>query len=161
MSRIAERLGFYTAHHRDRRNVATHFVGIPMIMVAIAGLSAPVSFGPVSAAMILAAAALAFYLHVSPMAATVMLPVVAIVLAAGHALASLPSAGWPGWSLGLFVIGWIFQAIGHVFEGRKPAFFDDLRGLLDGPLFLMAEIGFALGLAPGLKREIDEIARSI
>lgn len=141
--------------------MATHFVGIPLIMVAIAALTAAVAVGPISGAVILAVAALLFYVHVSPGSALVMTPVVAIVLVAGDAIAALPTSVWLAWSIGLFVVGWIFQAIGHVFEGRKPAFFDDLRGLLDGPLFLMAEIGFALGLAPELKREIRAIAATI
>ncbi|WP_116387011.1 Mpo1-like protein, partial [Cupriavidus oxalaticus] len=41
----------------------------------------------------------------------------------------------------------IIQFIGHYYEGRKPAFVDDLAGLLIGPLFLVAETAFALGLA--------------
>ena len=46
------------------------------------------------------------------------------------------------WQLGcvaVFVVGWVFQFVGHAWEGRKPAFFDDLRGLLVGPLFVLAE----------------------
>lgn len=161
MTRLVERLGFYAAHHRDRRNVATHFVGIPMIMVAIAAAMAPVRLGPISGAMIFVIVPLLYYLHVAPKAALVMAPVLVVIAAAGTVLAELGTGGWPWGAIGLFVVGWIFQAIGHVFEGRKPAFFDDLRGLLDGPLFLIAEIGFALGLARDLKREIDAVAGSI
>ena len=50
--------------------------------------------------------------------------------------------------IALFVVGWILQFIGHYYEQRKPAFVDDLVGLLIGPLFLVAEAAFALGLAP-------------
>ena len=48
--------------------------------------------------------------------------------------------------IGLFVVGWVVQLIGHGFEGRKPAFLDDLVGLLIGPLFVVAEAGFLLGM---------------
>jgi len=50
------------------------------------------------------------------------------------------------------------QFLGHYFEGRKPAFLDDLRGLLDGPLFLVAETAFALGLSPELREEVERRA---
>ena len=48
--------------------------------------------------------------------------------------------------VGLFFVGWLIQFIGHYFEGRKPAFVDDLIGLLIGPLFIAAEAGFLLGM---------------
>jgi uncharacterized membrane protein YGL010W len=36
------------------------------------------------------------------------------------------------WALGLFVIGWILQFIGHYFEGKPPEFFKDWRFLFVG-----------------------------
>lgn len=36
------------------------------------------------------------------------------------------------WALGLFVLGWIFQFIGHFFEGKPPAFFKDPKYLFVG-----------------------------
>ena len=35
-------------------------------------------------------------------------------------------------ALGLFIVGWIFQFIGHAFEGKPPEFFSDWRFLLVG-----------------------------
>lgn len=35
-------------------------------------------------------------------------------------------------ALGLFVLGWILQFIGHYFEGKPPEFFKDYRFLLVG-----------------------------
>ena len=37
----------------------------------------------------------------------------------------------------VFAVAWIGQFIGHRIEGRKPSFFDDLRFLLIGPLFVL------------------------
>jgi uncharacterized membrane protein YGL010W len=56
--------------------------------------------------------------------------------------------------LGLFFVGWVIQFIGHYFEGKKPAFVDDLVGLLVGPLFVVAEVAFALGLRAELEQSI-------
>ena len=39
-----------------------------------------------------------------------------------------------GLGLGLFAVGWVIQFVGHYYEGRKPAFVDDVMGLLVGPL---------------------------
>jgi uncharacterized membrane protein YGL010W len=38
----------------------------------------------------------------------------------------------------------------------KPAFFDDAKQLLIGPLFVLAEIFFAFGAKPALRRYIEE-----
>jgi uncharacterized membrane protein YGL010W len=58
----------------------------------------------------------------------------------------------------LFGGGWVFQFIGHGFEGKKPAFVDDLVGLLIGPLFVVAEAAFGFGLRPELQAEIEGVA---
>ena len=55
----------------------------------------------------------------------------------------------------LFVIGWAFQFVGHWYEGKKPAFVDDLVGLLIGPMFVVAEAGFLLGLRKPLQADIE------
>jgi uncharacterized membrane protein YGL010W len=48
------------------------------------------------------------------------------------------------WSLGIFVLAWIGQFIGHHVEGKKPSFFKDLQFLLIGPAWLL---GFLFRLA--------------
>jgi uncharacterized membrane protein YGL010W len=77
-----------------------------------------------------------------------MLAVMLPAFGLGTWLAAHSTSAWLGSALGLFVVGWVIQFIGHAFEGRKPAFVDDLVGLLIGPLFLVAEVAFALGLRP-------------
>lgn len=39
------------------------------------------------------------------------------------------------WGLGLFVLGWILQFVGHIFEGNQPAFFKNPIYLIIGPLW--------------------------
>ena len=36
MKNLQAQLAFYASYHRDRRNIATHFFGIPMIVLGIA-----------------------------------------------------------------------------------------------------------------------------
>lgn len=40
----------------------------------------------------------------------------------------------------LFVVGWIFQFVGHAFEGKPPEFFKDWRFLLVGLRWWFAKI---------------------
>ncbi len=49
----------------------------------------------------------------------------------------------------------MLQFIGHHYEGKKPAFVDDIMGLAIGPLFVLAELSFELGLRSALKEEIE------
>jgi uncharacterized membrane protein YGL010W len=49
-------------------------------------------------------------------------------------------------ALGVFVIAWILQFIGHAIEGKRPSFFTDVRFLLIGPAWLLAFLYRALGL---------------
>jgi uncharacterized membrane protein YGL010W len=51
------------------------------------------------------------------------------------------------WALGLFVVGWILQFVGHIIEGNQPAFFKNPVYLLVGPLWLLRRVASAFGLA--------------
>ena len=56
----------------------------------------------------------------------------------------------------LFRSGWVIQFVGHYYEGKKPAFVDDVSGLIVGPLFVVAELAFLVGLRHDLKQQIEE-----
>jgi uncharacterized membrane protein YGL010W len=160
MSAATELMTTYAAYHRDRRNIATHFVGIPLIVFAVGALLARPSFHVGTLELVPSALAWAavtlWYLtrgNLSLGLAT-SLSVLALVMAA-LPLGQLGTLPWLAWSLGLFVVGWALQFIGHYYEGRKPAFVDDLRGLLVGPMFVVGEALFALGWGKGLLAEIE------
>ena len=53
------------------------------------------------------------------------------------------------WALALFVVGWVFQFIGHAIEGNQPAFFRNPVFLLIGPLWLARRALAAIGLGRG------------
>lgn len=50
------------------------------------------------------------------------------------------------WAVGLFVLGWVFQFIGHAIEGNQPAFFKNPVYLLIGPLWLLRRAASSVGL---------------
>jgi uncharacterized membrane protein YGL010W len=122
----------YAESHLNPTNEIIHFICVPAIMLSFLGLiwvvhplaalaacvlsliyyftlSVPFGFG-----MLLMASAMLWLLEVTP-----------------------PSLVLPG-SVAVFVVAWIVQFIGHKIEGKKPSFFDDLRFLLVGPLFVLS-----------------------
>ena len=50
------------------------------------------------------------------------------------------------WALGFFIVGWIFQFIGHAIEGNQPAFFKNPIYLLVGPWWVARRAATAIGL---------------
>ncbi|RUO63380.1 Uncharacterized membrane protein YGL010W [Pseudidiomarina planktonica] len=156
---ITDHLAQYAAYHRNFKNILTHLVGIPMIVLAlITLLSRPdfvISGLSISPANILVIVAVIFYVRLDIPLGLLMALLLWICLNVGSAIAQLSTGEWLMWGIGLFVVGWVFQFIGHYFEGRKPAFVDDIMGLAIGPLFVVAEVVFMLGLRKPLKQEID------
>lgn len=161
MKTLTDHLAQYAAYHRDPRNVATHFVGVPMIVVAVATLLSRPSFAiaetglAASPAVLAIAATIAFYLRLDRRFGVVMAALMGLAGFAGAALAAQTTAVWLAGGLGLFFVGWIIQFVGHAFEGKKPAFADDLVGLVVGPLFVVAEAGFAAGFRDEVRLAIE------
>jgi uncharacterized membrane protein YGL010W len=163
MKTLTQQLSRYAAYHRDRRNVMTHFVGIPMIVLAATILLSRPGIGIggwfVSAALAVAVILTLYYLKLDLRYGIAMGVFLAVCLAIAEPLAHETTVtAWLGWGIGLFVIGWIIQFIGHYYEGRKPAFLDDVMGLAIGPLFVVAEAGFLLGLRKEVEAEISPAA---
>ena len=153
----------YARYHRDRRNIATHFVGIPLIIFAVGVLLARAQWqiGDVvfSAAQIVFVLGTLWYLtrgnFVLGLATTI---VNGVLFALAEPLAAGSTASWLAWGLGSFALGWVIQFVGHYYEGRKPAFVDDLIGLMVGPMFVVGEALFALGWGGELLAEIERLA---
>jgi len=161
MKTLDQHLTTYATYHRDRRNIATHFVGIPMIVLAVATLlSRPILWLtiPLSPAVLVVALSVVFYLTLDVRFGIAMASLLALALWPAHHLAAGSTGLWLAAGGGLFVLGWVIQFVGHIFEGKKPAFVDDLVGLLVGPLFVVAEVGFALSLRDDLRQRIEEEA---
>jgi uncharacterized membrane protein YGL010W len=165
MKTLVEHLSQYAAYHRDPRNITTHFVGVPMILLAVVILlSRPfVEIGGItlSPALLLALVSAVFYLRLDLRFGIVMSIQLGLSVAVAAAVAAAPTMFWLTSGLGLFLIGWVIQFIGHFYEGRKPAFVDDIMGLMIGPLFVMAELGFLFGLRKEVQAQIERVAGPI
>jgi uncharacterized membrane protein YGL010W len=79
----------------------------------------------------------------------------ALLMALATPFAAGTTSSWLTVGIGSFVVGWIIQFIGHYYEGRKPAFVDDLVGLLVGPMFVVGELLFALGWGKDMLAAIE------
>jgi uncharacterized membrane protein YGL010W len=159
---LEDQMAFYAAYHQDARNKATHFIGVPLIMLSIfiplAWLRVDLGSFSVTAAMLLAAVVLMYYFFLDLVLGIAMLVFNTALIWAGDRIAALGLAqGWT-WFTVLFVGGWILQLVGHVFEGRKPALADNLFQILVAPIFLCAELFFALGYKPGLHHAVQRRA---
>jgi len=162
MKSIEQQMATYAAYHQDARNKATHFVGVPVIVLALfiplAWLRFDVGGVALSAAMLFAAAVLVYYFILDVPLALVMLVVFAVLAWLGETIAMLGAApGWT-WFAVLFVGGWILQLVGHVYEGRRPALTDNLFQIFVAPIFLVAEAFFALGYKPRLREAVQRRA---
>jgi uncharacterized membrane protein YGL010W len=160
MRTATDLLSRYAEYHRDERNIASHLVGVPMIVFAVGVLLARPAFKfgglLLSPAWVAFAAVAAWYLSRGNLSLGVAVSAaVGALLLLGQGVASGSMAAWLAWGVGLFVLGWLIQFAGHWYEGRKPAFVDDLVGLLVGPMFVTAEVLFMLGWNKPLAAEIE------
>jgi uncharacterized membrane protein YGL010W len=129
------------------------------LFIPLAWLRLDIGGVAVSAAMLLAAAVIVYYLLLDVPLALAMLVVFAVLAWIGERIAMLGAvAGW-SWFAALFVGGWILQLVGHIYEGRRPALADNLFQIFVAPIFLAAEVFFALGYKPALHAAVQERAR--
>lgn len=129
----------YASHHQTKGNKWFHRFGIPMIMLTSIGMLARVGLGVVAgvridAGMVLIALAAIYYFTLEWRLAIPML-----IVSIGFYLIGrwLPTSV----NVVLFILGWIFQFIGHaVYEHRQPAFFRNVVHLLIGPLWILNDV---------------------
>lgn len=134
-------LAKYSESHLHPTNELIHFVCVPVIMFTLLGLLW--SLHPL-VALAFVVVSMWYYLRLSPAFAVGMALMTAIMLTI---LVALPPAAVLPLSITVFVLAWIGQFIGHKIEGKKPSFFEDLRFLLIGPLFVLSFLYRRLNLA--------------
>ncbi|HRX87808.1 MAG TPA: DUF962 domain-containing protein [Steroidobacteraceae bacterium] len=145
MRTVQQWLDEYGASHQHPTNKRLHWLCVPPIVLTVIGFlwALPVPAAARTAgswlnwgtlAIVLS---VAYYSWLSPrlaMGATVALVALAAIVA------WLDRLAWPLWGicLGIFVVAWIGQFIGHAIEGKRPSFFKDVQFLLIGPLWLLS-----------------------
>lgn len=149
-------LAIYAAYHRDKRNRATHHIGVPMIVFSLLIIAATVPIGGgVSLAAVLLAPLLLVYLVTVPLMGLVAVVFYGVALLLAREIASIGFEAALIAFVAAFVVGWIIQLVGHVFEGRRPALVDNILQIFMAPAFLILEMLFAFGLAGRARAAID------
>ncbi|WP_282131727.1 DUF962 domain-containing protein [Pseudoalteromonas aliena] len=167
MKTLQQQLGKYGLYHRSKRNVLTHFFGIPLIVFAalclLARIQIPVgSFlidnFVIDGAQLFVLASVVYYFMLSFSLGFIMAVILTLLLIGAQSIAAMAFWPWLGIGVGVFVFGWVLQFIGHYYEGKKPAFVDDLIGLIIGPLYVTVELLFLMGFYKKLEDEVNAIA---
>ena len=138
----------YGLYHKNRINKIIHWICIHLIIFSLFGLLSLMSYEfdigeghyKINTLGIFIILVLGYYLRLSKTLALGML-IISLLFAGIIDFISLNSQSTLLYLyLGIFVLAWIGQFIGHKFEGKKPAFFKDLQFLLIGPLWLLSYI---------------------
>ena len=129
----------YGESHRNATNKAIHWLCVPLITWSV--LAALWAWTPI-AVYVLIALAIVFYVRLSFAIAIGMLIVSALIvltfsLVTQHLLLV---------AIGVFAAAWVGQFIGHIIEGKKPSFVEDIQFLLVGPAWLLAFVYRRLGI---------------
>lgn len=134
MQSLAALFDDYASYHRTGGNKAFHRLGIPLIVLTLVGMLTRLPLGPVDAAMVIIAAATVYYFLLDWRLAIPMLAVSVGFWFLGRLM--------PFWlNAALFVLGWVFQFVGHsVYEKKQPAFFRNFAHLLVGPLWILNDL---------------------
>ena len=163
MKSVLEQLSTYKSVHLNRNNVKAHVVGIPMIIWAVMVLigQLPWQFNVtnelgITVLDVLTLAVVLYYLLLHRRLAIAAVLCFAPVFYAAKLALALPYD--VVLAIAVFVVGWVFQFIGHGYEKAKPAFVDDINQLMIGPLFLIAELYFYLKFEPEFAEQVDQLA---
>jgi uncharacterized membrane protein YGL010W len=144
-------LASYASVHRDWRNKATHFVGIPIIVFSlllvlslwrleIGGREWPLS-------LVITILAVLGWMALDLGVGFAMALLMAVAWYAAEALAGALGSAQAVWIafIALFVGGWALQFLGHHYEGKRPALIDNIFQGFIGPMFLVAEAMVVMG----------------
>lgn len=155
-----DQLAMYAAYHKDKRNQLTHYVGVPLIIFAILIVLAEVRLGQSfsGATIILSVLLLGYVVAVPAVGLVSVIAYVPLLWGAESVAALEPTLKWAV-AGATFFGGWVIQFLGHVFEGRRPAFLTNILQVFMAPAFLIAELMFALGLQRTLADILDARAQ--
>jgi uncharacterized membrane protein YGL010W len=159
MKSLPEQIESYGSYHRDARNKLTHFFGVPLVtfslFLCLGWIRLTDWLVPVTAATIFCAIVFVYYLVLDWRLALWQAPFSLLLLWLADWAARLPFKESLLLFACTFVGGWLIQLLGHAFEGRRPALFDNLLQVFNAPLFLTVEVLEHLGI-----RKMEHVTQS-
>jgi len=122
-------------------------VGIPLVVLSLFIVLGwiPIS-GSVTAATLLLVGSLIYYLSLNSICTVFIAAVTLPLYWLSQWICQQPAVVSVTYFVVTFVVGWFLQLMGHWFEGKRPAFLDNLLQLMSGPLFLAYEFGVFIGV---------------
>lgn len=139
MMKLADYINEYSESHQNKTNILIHKICVPLIMFSLLGilkaLPVPVSWPLwLDWSLVFVVLALIYYslfknIRVIAAVLVMVIPMLLILEWLRPRFFLL--------SVGIFIVAWIGQFIGHKIEGKKPSFFKDLFFLLIGPVWTM------------------------
>lgn len=161
MKTLSEQMAFYSAYHRDARNKATHFIGVPMLifsfLIPMGWLRFHIGGWDITLATIFVVSVLAYYYALDVVLALAMTVFVGFIYYFADKISQMEMVDSLMVFIATFVVGWVIQLIGHAIEGRRPALVDNLFQVFVAPIFLMAEVFFAFGLKKNVEAEVEKL----
>ena len=141
----------YAESHQNATNKLIHWVCVPLIMFSLLGLLYAIPFPTEKSLLInwsavFVALALVYYLTMSVQMFVGFVFIAGGMVVGNHFLAQSVGGNLAYVSLGIFVVAWIGQFIGHKIEGKKPSFFEDIQFLLIGPAWILHFIYKKIGI---------------
>ncbi len=151
--KIDQLLSEYGESHQNGTNKMIHWICVPAIMFSLLGLFYSIPFFAERSlfanwAAVLVGLTLVYY-------ATLSLPICLGFIFVGGAMvignhflfeAINPTISYVFVCIGIFVLAWVGQFIGHGIEGKKPSFLKDLQFLLVGSAWLLHFIYKSVGV---------------
>ncbi|KAF6837573.1 hypothetical protein CPLU01_02926 [Colletotrichum plurivorum] len=167
---LEKHLTFYGAYHHNTVNIGIHMACVPIILFS--GFCLATNTGtliPLPSWLTVpnlelnlgTLAALTWgglYVLLEPVAGTLLAAICLAATAASNSLRVENPDLTNKVAIGVHVVCWIFQFIGHgAFEGRAPALLDNLiQAIFLAPLFVWLEFLFKLGYRQELKGRVDK-----
>lgn len=139
MKSLEQWLGQYAESHQNRRNQIIHKICVPLIFFSVFGMLWDLQVQGIRVAWIVAILGMIFYVRLGVKASLLMIFQLAVSFAILNFWSEHSGSVFLP-NLGIFVVAWIGQFVGHNIEGKRPSFFVDLQFLLVGPLWVFSFI---------------------
>ena len=160
MTGLAALLTDYGSYHRDARNRLTHYFGVPAIAYAVlipAALHRLTLFDlTIGLDRLIVAALVLFYLILDLRLGLALAALLGLLAFSAEMTTRLGVSGCLILAGVVFVLGWALQLFGHHLEGNRPALLTNVFQILVAPIYLAAELSFAMGFRTSLHAEVQQ-----
>lgn len=167
---LDHQMPFYGAYHSHPTNVVIHMAFVPLILYTafvflsntgplLAGTLWPSYLPESNAATLLAVLSVPGYVAMQPTAGLLVAPVLLAMSTSARYLTSTYGTKANYYGGAVHLVSWVMQFLGHgVYEGRKPALFDNIfQAFYLAPFFVFLESLFKMGWNKQLEHHLEKL----